>query len=120
MYLIEADRRLGPMRACTWHFGREDVMAGSVDAFSFVVSGVLLAPDREECTLRITFTCAPIPAGSAHIRYTDIHSYRNQYECDTLVSIQVSIFVAQLDQVHHGTAEANTEHTDHQTKLQTS
>ena len=61
---------------------------------------------------------------SYHIRivllYEYIRSYRYRYERDTLVSKQVSIFVAQLDQVHHGTAEANTEHADHETKLQTS
>ena len=47
MYLVEAHWRLGAVRGCARHFGGDNVVAGSVDAFSFVVSGVLLAPAGE-------------------------------------------------------------------------
>ena len=73
MYLVKAHRRLGAVRGCARHFGGDNVVAGSVDAFSFVVSGVLLAPAGEYKlyqlypeTLTTTCTYDPPPAGLAH------------------------------------------------------
>ena len=47
MYLVKAHWRLGAVRGCARNFGGDNVVAGSVDAFSFVVPGVLLAPAGE-------------------------------------------------------------------------
>ena len=44
LYLIKTRRGLGSTRTCSWKFLWDDIVPGSVDTLSFVVSCVLFAP----------------------------------------------------------------------------